>query len=136
METCIPVGTLAPIVLAAASCACGATLHAVPAGDEWTYVDDQGRGRVDTRPKSLREDPRGWWEWLATENIGTYSRLSAAINLGCFSWTHVHHDVPNPGVGDPYDVPECHEMPMQYVPDGWRCRVQGAVFPVSVLQVA
>lgn len=136
MDTCIPVGPLAPITLADAVCQCGAALHPVPAGDEWGFADDNGLTRIDTRPQALRDDPRGWWEWLAAEHIGTYSRLSAAINLGCYSFTHVHHQVPGSGIGGPYDVPVCHDQPMQYVPGGWRCRARGVVFPIAELQAA
>jgi hypothetical protein len=135
MDTCTPIGTLAPITLVDALCACGVVLHPVPAGDEWGYVDSNGLTRIDTSPQALRQDPRAWWDWLATEHIGTYSRLSAAINLGCFSFIHVHRQAPGSGVGGPYDVPSCHEQPMQYVPSGWRCRVRGVVFAPAELHL-
>lgn len=137
METCTPVGgSLAPITLPSGVCDCGVVLHAVPAGDEWTYADENGKTRVDTSPQALRDDPKGWWERLAAEDIATYSRLSAAVSLGHFSWIHVHRQAPGSSVGGPYDVPFCHERPMQYVPDGWRCRVNKTVFAFAEAQVA
>lgn len=135
MEPCTPSGPLSPIELPLRSCDCGAVLHAVPAGPEWTYLDEAGKAGVDNSPQALRDDPKAWWDQLATDDIGTYSRLSAAVNLGYYSFHHYHH-ASGPSVGGPYVVPECHEMPMQYVPDGWRCRVEGVVFPLAREQAA
>lgn len=128
MKTCAPTGNLAPIVLLDGACRCGAKLHAVPAGDEWGYADEDGRTCVNTAPQAYRDDPKGWWDTLAATNIALYASLSARVNLGMFAWSHTHHRILNSGVGGPYDVPECHEMPMQYVPSGWRCRVENVVF--------
>lgn len=111
-----------------ARCDCGATVTAAPAGDrDWTWVDADGKSVIDRSPPGYREDPKGWWERLAREDIAAYSDLSARVHLGHHSWTHVHR----PAEQEPYTgpVPECCDMPMRAIPAGWECRVDGTIHP-------
>lgn len=94
----------------------------MPRGDDdWDWIDVEGRTIVDRSPPGYAEDPRGWWERLARENIAAYSDLSCREALGTLGWTHRHW----PAHAEPYegDVPWCCEEPMRLAPRGWTCRV-------------
>lgn len=107
----------------AATCDCGARLHAEAAwnGDDWVWLDEDGRSLVDLAPEEYRRDPKAWWDNLARSDIATYSALSARHALGMLGWTHHHR----PATVDPFPdpVPESCGMPMRLTPRGWRCRV-------------
>lgn len=127
---CTPTGSLADPNLPRDACAsghpyvcdCGAALrHQWQAdGMDWYVVDADGRSFIDRTP------PPEWWQTLPERDIGLYSNLTAAMNLGASPFVHVHHarscwDLPHVAV----DVPTCCAMPMRLVRDGWVCRVAG-----------
>jgi hypothetical protein len=109
-------------VIPAATCSCGARLHATSNhdGNDWVWVDDEGQSLVSRHPPGYSEDPKGWWDRLARENIAAYSDWSARFALGMTGWLHLHTPThPDRFVGD---VPWCCEMPMRLTPRGWVCR--------------
>jgi hypothetical protein len=111
------------VMIPDATCSCGARLRAVPNwdGSDWLWVDEDGHQLVDRSPDGYRDDPKGWWERLARENIAAYSDLSAREALGMLGWTHGHRPVKqDPWTGG--DVPRCCDMPMRLTPRGWVCR--------------
>lgn len=111
---------------------CGARLHPVATKDrlDWTYADDSGSTTHDETPAELVADPKKWWANLAEKSIETYSALTAAINLRCFSWWHLHAPAPIPG-HDYGPVPQTCGKPMWSGPDGWVCRTHWTVFPYA-----
>jgi hypothetical protein len=116
-----------------AGCTPGTPLRQVPAGDlDWTFVDPAGASTTSAYPAGYLEDPARWWSELAERDIATYSALSAAVDLGWWSWWHRHQ--PAPGTGRPYEgtVPVCCGRPMHLVPVGWRCRASGIVYTAEV----
>lgn len=116
-------------------CNCGLPLQLVPTenGQDWKSVDEQGRSRVDQTPPLLREHPERWWAELARTNPGGYSVLSAASDLGFWSWWHTHYPRPCPP-GEPHvllDVPYHCDEPAWLAPFGWQCRACKAAVPAS-----
>jgi hypothetical protein len=112
------------VTIPGATCECGERLHAVTNwdGSDWVWVDEQGQHLVDRHPEGYNEDPKGWWERLAAENIAAYSDWSARFALGMTGWTHSHRPThPDPWTGPP--PPTCCEMVMRLTPRGWVCRM-------------
>jgi hypothetical protein len=134
--TCVPAGSLDPHIIPTYVCDCGTEVHAVPQGGfDWSWYDREGNCIVDTSPEGYRDDPKGWWERLARDNIAAYSALSCREALGMLGWTHMHRPSLKSEEGGPgvrlHEVPFCCESPMRWVPLGWQCRESGEIFPAS-----
>lgn len=114
---------VAGVEIPGATCKCGARLHAVPSNDgtDWLWLDEQGQLYVDRHPEGYLDDPKGWWDRLATENIAAYSDWSARFALGMTGWTHMHRPTLVHGSAC-VEVPRCCDMPMRLTPRGWVCR--------------
>jgi hypothetical protein len=122
-------------------CWCGTALTRVsndatdPRYLDWTVVDEQGRGWIDITPAFRYRKPDGEiividmhdadaWDRLAKVDIGKYSMLKVAYDMG-FPFSHVHHEdlTKTPSREAPLsDPPRCHGQWMWAAPDGWRCR--------------
>lgn len=127
-------------------CDCGAALTRVPNGAgarylDWMEVDEQGRHWIDVTPTFRWRKPDGGvieidmhdadaWDRLAKVDIGKYSMLKVAYDMG-FPFSHVHRAKTRPedlGLSieemraRSKNPPECHGRPMWAAPDGWRCR--------------
>jgi hypothetical protein len=104
-------------------------VRTAPTVNDWAEVSLDGIRYVDRAPALLRTDPARWWAELAARDIGTYSTLKAAVDLGHYSWFH-HHRAVRWQEGPEIDrtPPHCHGSPMWASPDGWQCRVMRRLF--------
>ena len=84
-----------------------------------------GLAHVDQAPQALRDDPAKWWADLAEHDIRSYSVLKAAVDLGYWSWYHIHRTEAGTAPAHTGTTPFCCGSPMWAAPDGWVCRVAG-----------
>lgn len=116
-------------------CRCGKRVYSRRAEgqNDWVYATASGETIRDDRPIGLVTDPAGWWEKLASEDINTYSSLSAATALGYWSWLHIHDSNSSVPLSDraAAKLPWCCNSPMWSSPDGWVCRITKRIFPYS-----
>lgn len=117
---------------------CSATVHHVRAGshlNDWIAVDEHGSHTRDDRPALLREDPKAWWDGLASAMLAgddragnTYSIMSSLGDWYGRRWVHIHRAGERVDPRPDREPPWCCSSPMWASPDGWACRKSGQVF--------
>lgn len=62
-----------------------------------------------------------WLEWLAVNDVATYSVMAGSFATVLAPWQHLHTPAPAPAFTG--EVPECHGAPMQAGERAWVCQV-------------